>query len=277
MLGAEVLREAGFVLDAGDVGGAEDEDVAALRGEEIVGELVDENEVAVVHVAAEEGLAGLEAGRVQAELVLRDDVKLAEDDVAGGEDRVAAVLAEDAGPREVVELGFLLQAHDDVVLSGDGVDVGAAADGEVEGADEGIRRQGVGGRADHAVKRGLHGAGGDLEGLEEIGADAGGDDDGDEEDLDVFAPTGVVAGWGDLADDLVQLGDAGLHGVRLAVADGLLEGRDAFLDGSHLRGGEEVEPVAEDAAGGLDVMAGLLNIAGREEHGGGSFREMRKN
>ncbi len=56
-----------------------------------------------------------------------------------------------------------------------------------------------------AVEGGLHGPGGDAEGLEVVGADAEGHDDGDEEDFDVFldpslasvSGEGAVAGAGE--------------------------------------------------------------------------------
>jgi len=42
------------------------------------------------------------------------------------------------------------------------------------------------GRHDDSIQRWLHGASRNAEGLEEVGADAKGDDDGDPEDFDVL-------------------------------------------------------------------------------------------
>ena len=75
-----------------------------------------------------------------------------------------------------------------VVCLRDDVDVIAAQDDEIDDLFQKVRRGLVRGMADDTVERGLHRAGRNFERLEEIGANANRDHDGDEDDFDVLAP-----------------------------------------------------------------------------------------
>lgn len=69
-----------------------------------------------------------------------------------------------------------------------------------------------------------------MEGLGDVGADADGDDDGDEEDFDVFCPVGVfLVGEGAFAGAVEGVGEF-FELLGVAVADGEFEFAMELLD-----------------------------------------------
>ena len=94
--------------------------------------------------------------------------------------------ANDVGKGEKVQDRAFLQGDDHIVFLRAQFKVVASAEDKIEGPRRDIRRRRVGRNADNAVERGLHGAGGDAEWLEEKCLHARRNDDGDEEDFDVL-------------------------------------------------------------------------------------------
>lgn len=291
VVGAGALGAVGAAVNPLDAAGVEDEDLAAVRTTEVVGDLVDEHEVAAVGVAGSEDGPGRErqslGGNVGAELAavgghdaqLFTETHIAQDDVFRGMDGKLAVVEQEVGVGE--EVPFLVLLDGGVEIGGaegagaiEGfMDVVPAAEDKVEGA------AGEGGEmllcdvlAGDAVEGGFHGTGGDAERLEVVGADAEGYDDGDEEDLDVFLE-GVLApvsGEGLFAG--LSEGFFGVPGCfAVACLDGVEERRALVLDLVDFLLFEEIALVIEELAGALVKEPGLFLPAG-SEHGRGGKR-----
>ena len=78
----------------------------------------------------------------------------------------------DFGVVKEPEPGDVSHRNDGIVLFRDDIEITPAIAGQLEGADERVRRRFLGGFDFDAIQRRLHGAGGDGEGLEEKRADA---------------------------------------------------------------------------------------------------------
>ena len=251
--------DAGF--DATDAGGAEDEDIAELRADEIVGDLVDEKLVAGVGMAADDGLSG---GKGASGI----DLEVAPNDVHRRRHAVSARAGDDfRGGEEMEAVHFAQSDHRVVLLRGD-IDVGASAQDEFRGADQRVGGRIDGRRASHAVERRLHGTGGDFEGLEKIGADAEGDDERDEHDLGVFAQSGQRRTRGGLVEEFVQLGGGLFDAVAFLFPQRDLQLGDPFVEGNDLFFRQDIAPVAQQLAGGPQHELGLFAVTGREEQHG---------
>lgn len=253
-----------FVLGkAVDAPGFEDDDLTPVGLAKIICDSIDEEVVAgdFLHedngFAFAEGVWGDEAGGVF-EVIIGSAP-----DGDGGFFGMAVVLDPDGLLVDEAQemMGLLLDAGDLAVRRGDDVVVNGAMDGEVEDASEKagdfesqvsphVFGGGIVPRAMDSVKSGLHGAGGDLEGLEEKGADTHGDDDGNEENFDIFAPVRVRVGLdpfgggffqfpgsfaqGGVVGAVVEVGAGGLECV-IEAGDGLRRkdvalGMEEFLD-----------------------------------------------
>ena len=252
-------RDAG--LDAADAGRAEDEDIAGCRPDKIVGDLVDEELVAAVGVAPDDGLPG---GQGAAGV----NLEVGSDHIERRRHAVGAGARDDFGRGEKVEPGDLAQADDRVIRIGGNVDPSASAQDEVRGAHR-PGRKGIDGRCSrHAVKRGLHGAGGNFERLQKISAHAQCDNQGNEDDLGVFPQSGE--GWAgcSLVEKSVQFLGCGCDVFARIFAHRHLEPCDGFAQADELLVGKDITAVTQELAGSPKNEFGLFTVSrGEEEHG----------
>src|SRR5947209_8846500 len=98
------------------------------------------------------------------------------------------MLADDPRPGEKEEKLLLLNLQHLVVLLRHHVDVIASANDELLNLPKKIWRRRSHGTADDSVQGRLHRPGWNLERLQEIRADSHRDDNGDQNDFDIFAP-----------------------------------------------------------------------------------------
>ena len=244
--------EAGF--DFADAGGFENEDFAEPRLGEVVAGLVHEDLVAGVHVPAGDDLAG-------GVFAPGEDAEVAHEGVAGHEERVALVAANDVREGEKIQDGPLLQRDHDIAFLRPQVEVVASAENEVEGAHGDVWRRGVGGDADDSEEGRLHGPGGDAEGLEEKRLHARRNHDGDKEDLDVLAEAGVFQRRHGVADELVGGGDLFGDFGPVALFHRGADLRGLRFDLRELLGGEDVALVGEEFFYPVEVVLRFLDVS----------------
>lgn len=216
-----------------DAAGVEDEGFAAGGLAEVVGDFIDEDEVTGGEAALEDGVAGavVDAGAEVFTGAIEEgfaDGGDAHDLVLGGTNGDDAAIAHGEFGAGEEEPAAIVNGADAQVSFGDDVLVAFTFDDALGDA---LAEPGhfpvfffVLGLGDDAVEGGLHGPGGDAEGLDEVGADAEGDDDGDPEDFDVFLDGvgGAVVGEGFFAD-VADLFGGFLDGVEVLLFDGGFE------------------------------------------------------
>ena len=260
MLGAHFGIQPG--LDFTDARGFKNEHIAEARLDEIVDNFVHENLVAGIDMTASDDFPGgiFAAGQ---------DTEIPHQRIAGRENRVAVATADDFREGEKIQVGFFFQVHDDIFLFRAEVEVVTAADDQVEGANEQIGRRGFGGHSDDAVKRRLHRAGGNPEGLEEIGFHACGKNNRHDEDFDVFAEAGVFNRWHAFADQVIDMAHALRDILAVAASHGGAEFLDAFFDLGNAGWRQDIALVSEEFFRTLEVKFCLFEVArGEEKHDG---------
>ena len=219
-----VERLTGFrvSLDARDIIRAENKNVAPTRLDDVVGELVDKNLVARVDGAARDHLVFVvtPAGK---------NVEIGPQGLGRRINQECLVLQDHARKREEEEKLFRGDLQNLVLLRGNNVDVIASAGDKIEGSPHQVRRRTFARITDNAVERRLHRARGNLEGLEKIGANSHGHDDGHKDDLAVFPPMRFP---GD-GRELVQMGVERFRAALDLCAIALMQGR---LQAAHPRG-----------------------------------------
>ena len=247
-------------LDPADSGGAEDKDVTGFRPDEVVGNFVDKQLVAAFGVATHDGLAG-------AERTAGVDLEIGPDNVERRGDVVSPAACDDFGRGEKMETGDFTQPDDRIVVLRAEINIGAPAQDEFGGAQGPARRWVDRARAGHAIKRRLHGSGGNFERLEKVSPDAKGDDEGDEDDLGVFPQAGQAL----LGSRLVEKAMKFLRGQRdiLAVIfpQSNLEAGDALAEVDDLLVRQNVPPVTQQFAGRAEDEFGFFAVTrGQKQH-----------
>ena len=167
---------------------------------------------------------------------------------------------------------FHLRDRDDrFLVLRDDLDVAAPEERLFQDLPADTRRRAVPGD-DDAVQRRLHGARGNGERLEKIGPHRKRDDDGDEEDLHVFAPGGVLRRLRELAARLVEALHLRVDLLAVFLLHRVLEVRDLALDVQQRLLAHQIAFVGDQLAGVLDELAPVFEVARSEwEHAAVGF------
>jgi beta-lactamase regulating signal transducer with metallopeptidase domain/Leucine-rich repeat (LRR) protein len=262
--------------DLRNVLGIENNDLSASRAAEVIGQAVHQQVVAGVFDALEDGSAFVERDGpvkiVRQSEALFDGLKrrfVGAAPEGDGQDFAAAaadpqVLFVDNAENFLQGAGVVKFA----VLRGNDLMVDGAMEGEFPGAGQQPRHDKI--RIVAAVlhgdaeQGGLHGAGGDFEGLREEGADAHRQGDGHEQDFHIVAPDGARIGPQELLGGLFQFGGAGgqgwVVGAGVQGGFGLLQGgveEEEVLRGEQVALGVAQFAQAPPLIGGVPELAGV--------------------
>lgn len=286
VLGTVIFDKAGTLLDADDVLGGEDENLPAIRSAEVVSKFVYEDVIARVHDAAGENLPfsneiaatldGIAFLSIRGKAVFFSQTEL---EVTVGAESAWVVnelphRRADLDGVAVFEVEFAMRPEEEIVFGdgvfpaegafvvGDDVEVGAPGEEGGEALDEGGIGRLVGVLGNDPVEGGLHGAGRDLEGLGDVAANPEGDDDGDEEDLDVVGEI-RVAGFGQcLLAGFVDLFREGLDALAVLALDGVFQTGTHGRDLVQLGGREEITLVVDEAGDAFVEELRVFEVAG---------------
>ena len=261
MLRAHCGIEAGF--DLADVRRFKNENIAEAGLGEIINNLVHENLVAGVHITTRNNLSsGVFAARKHSEIPHQR--------ITRRKNRVAVPAADDLREGEKVQVGFLLERHNDILLLRPEVEMVASTHDQIKRPHEQVWRRIFGRHADDSVKCRLHRAGGNAEGLEKISLHACGKHDRHHEHFDVLAKSGIFHRRNAFSNQLIDM--AHLLGDCLAAS--LAHGRAKFFDGGldlgDTGGSEDIALVGEKFFRALEILFCLLDVAGCEEKHGAS-------